>query len=60
LLQRHHRPPPPPQWDIIAGLSVGAMMVPSGLSYAAIASLPSVMGARRGRWLAGLLSPPSH
>lgn len=32
------------QWDIIAGLSVGAMMVPSGLSYAAIAGLPAVMG----------------
>jgi MFS superfamily sulfate permease-like transporter len=32
------------QWDLIAGLSVGAMMVPSGLSYAAIAGLPAVMG----------------
>ena len=32
------------QWDLIAGCSVGAMMVPSGLSYAAIASLPSVIG----------------
>ncbi len=34
----------PAQWDLIAGLSVGAMMVPSGLSYAAIAGLPAVMG----------------
>jgi MFS superfamily sulfate permease-like transporter len=32
------------QWDLIAGLSVGAMVVPSGLSYAAIAGLPAVMG----------------
>lgn len=34
----------PLQWDLIAGLSVGAMVVPSGLSYAAIAGLPAVMG----------------
>jgi MFS superfamily sulfate permease-like transporter len=33
-----------PQWDIIAGVSVGAMVVPQGLSYASIAGVPSVYG----------------
>lgn len=32
------------QWDIIAGVSVGAMVVPQGLSYASIAGVPSVYG----------------
>jgi hypothetical protein len=34
----------PPQWDLIAGLSVGAMVVPQGMSYAVIAGLPFVYG----------------
>lgn len=36
--------PPCSQWDFIAGLSVGAMVVPQGLSYAQIAAVPSVYG----------------
>ena len=44
LILKRRTPPRQPQWDLIAGLSVGAMMVPSGLSYAAIAGLPAVMG----------------
>lgn len=32
------------QWDLIAGLSVGFMVVPQGMSYANIAGLPSVYG----------------
>lgn len=32
------------QTDIIAGLSVGAMVVPQGMSYANLAGLPSVYG----------------
>lgn len=31
-------------WDIIAGLSVGAMVVPQGMSYANLAGLPYVYG----------------
>ena len=36
--------PPPLQWDIAAGLSVAAMVIPQGLSYANIAGLPNVYG----------------
>jgi MFS superfamily sulfate permease-like transporter len=32
------------QNDIVAGLSVGAMVVPQGMSYAKLAGLPSVYG----------------
>lgn len=32
------------QWDIIAGVSVGFMVVPQGMSYANIAGVPSVYG----------------
>lgn len=32
------------QWDIIAGLSVGFMVVPQAMSYAAMVGLPSVFG----------------
>lgn len=31
-----------PQVDIVAGLSVGAMVVPQGMSYAKLAGLPQV------------------
>jgi MFS superfamily sulfate permease-like transporter len=48
---RHHRraplnsalcPPPPPsplrpQWDLLAGITVGFMVVPQGMSYATLA-----------------------
>ena len=33
-----------PQWDVAAGLSVAAMVIPQGLSYANIAGLPNVYG----------------
>ena len=35
---------PARQVDIVAGLSVGAMVVPQGLSYAKLAGLPQVWG----------------
>ena len=35
-----------PQVDIVAGLSVGAMVVPQGMSYAKLAGLPQVRGAQ--------------
>jgi hypothetical protein len=28
---------PPPQWDLLAGISVGFMIIPQGMSYANIA-----------------------
>ncbi len=31
-------------WDILAGLSVGAMVIPQGMSYANLAGLPQVYG----------------
>eukprot|EP00878_Enallax_costatus_P011379 GHUV01011882.1.p1 GENE.GHUV01011882.1~~GHUV01011882.1.p1 ORF type:complete len:284 (+),score=47.99 GHUV01011882.1:245-1096(+) len=31
-------------WDVVAGISVGFMVVPQGMSYASIAGLPSVYG----------------
>lgn len=31
-------------WDLLAGLSVGAMVIPQGMSYAKLAGLPSVYG----------------
>ena len=31
-------------WDIMAGLSVGAMVIPQGMSYANLAGLPQVYG----------------
>jgi MFS superfamily sulfate permease-like transporter len=34
----------PLQADIIAGISVGCMVVPQGMSYANLAGLPSVFG----------------
>lgn len=33
-----------PQTDLIAGISVGAMVVPQGMSYAKLAGLPNVYG----------------
>ena len=33
-----------PQWDLGAGLSVAAMVIPQGMSYANLAGLPSVYG----------------
>jgi Sulfate permease family len=35
-----------PQVDIVAGLSVGAMVVPQGMSYAKLAGLPQVRGVQ--------------
>ena len=35
-----------PQVDIVAGLSVGAMVVPQGMSYAKLAGLPQARGVR--------------
>ena len=32
------------QADIIAGISVGAMVIPQGMSYAKLAGLPNVYG----------------
>ena len=32
------------QTDLIAGISVGAMVVPQGMSYAKLAGLPNVYG----------------
>ncbi len=32
------------QWDLLAGISVGFMIVPQGMSYANIAGVPSVYG----------------
>ena len=32
------------QWDVLAGISVGFMVVPQGISYANIAGVPSVYG----------------
>ena len=31
-------------WDVLAGLSVGAMVIPQGMSYANLAGLPQVYG----------------
>ena len=32
------------QWDLLAGISVGFMVVPQAMSYANLAGVPSVIG----------------
>ena len=32
------------QWDLVAGISVGFMVVPQSMSYATLAGLPAVWG----------------
>lgn len=44
------------QVDVVAGLSVGAMVVPQGMSYAKLAGLPQVRGVQPG---AGCLLMPA-
>lgn len=42
--EQTRQPLPPRQLDILAGLTVGAMVIPQGMSYANLAGLPSVYG----------------
>jgi Sulfate permease family len=46
------------QVDIVAGLSVGAMVVPQGMSYAKLAGLPQVRGAQLNRRLRVVMPAP--
>ena len=48
-----HAVPATLQNDIIAGLSVGAMVIPQGMSYASLAGLPYGAPPRAGRCLRG-------
>lgn len=45
---RYSSPPPlpplPPQWDLAAGMSTAAMVIPQGMSYANLAGLPYAFG----------------
>lgn len=48
---RPHLPPPcPAQWDLLAGITVGFMVVPQGMSYAILAGEE---GGMRGRLRVG-------